>query len=87
MNNQLSMSDIISLPDRTCGCGSIYFTQSFRIKQVSKFMTGGEEGEVPIPIWKCDNCGEVHDPLKQKENKTTNGKKKEGKIIQLHQGK
>jgi hypothetical protein len=54
-----------------CGeCDGIYFRQVMAINKVSKFLTGGDKDTmVPIPVFRCDDCGAIpaeFQPIKTK---------------------
>jgi hypothetical protein len=52
------MNVISKDPNLILHCGSILFTQQFRIKKVSKFISGnGQEGIAVIPVYVCSKCG------------------------------
>ncbi len=41
-------------------CGGMYFKQVMAINKVSKFLTGGDKDTIiPIPVFRCDDCGAV----------------------------
>ena len=43
-------------------CDGIYFKQVMSINKVSKFLTGGDKDTIiPIPVFRCDDCGSVPD--------------------------
>lgn len=38
-------------------CKSIFFTQEFLLKRISKFATAQEKDTImPIPVFRCSNC-------------------------------
>jgi len=55
--------DFDDLIDVTCNeCDNHTFEQVRVIKKLSKLMSPkGEEGIVPIPVFKCDECGNIND--------------------------
>lgn len=62
MNQQINPN--ITLNDSTgcecSSCGSIFFKQSIIIRKFSKLLLGTTEDQVqPIPVFRCDDCGEV----------------------------
>ena len=56
------------LTDLVCEeCGSQYFRQSVLIKRLSPLVSpSGKEQFVPMPIFRCDECGHVNDALMPK---------------------
>ena len=52
-------------------CNGIYFRQVMAINKVSKFLTGADKDNmVPIPVFRCDDCGfvpEEFQPVKLKK--------------------
>jgi uncharacterized Zn finger protein len=49
-------------------CKGTYFEQALVIRRVSAFLTGqGKPGFVPIPIFKCSECGHVNNEFIPKE--------------------
>jgi uncharacterized Zn finger protein len=54
--------DLRTCPTIKCEkCGSIYFREVTYLKSVSAFLTGSpEDTTVPLPIYKCDECGHVN---------------------------
>ena len=51
-------------------CDGLYFRQVMAINKVSKFLTGGDKDTmVPIPVFRCDDCGAIPEefqPIKTK---------------------
>jgi len=41
-------------------CDGMYFRQVMAINKVSKFLTGADKDTmVPIPVFRCDDCGAI----------------------------
>lgn len=56
--------DITSLPRVECGeCGGVLYRQVIGLKRISKFDpnygNGIKDILVPIPIFRCDDCGAI----------------------------
>ena len=51
-------------------CDGMYFRQVMAINKVSKLLTGSDKDTmVPIPVFRCDDCGAIPDefqPVKMK---------------------
>jgi hypothetical protein len=51
-------------------CDGMYFRQVMAINKVSKFLTGADKDTiVPIPVFRCDDCGAIpaeFQPIKTK---------------------
>ena len=51
-------------------CDGMYFRQVMAINKVSKLLTGADKDTmVPIPVFRCDDCGAVPEefqPIKMK---------------------
>ena len=51
-------------------CDGMYFRQVMAINKVSKLLTGSDKDTmVPIPVFRCDDCGAVPEefqPIKMK---------------------
>ena len=46
-------------------CDSIYFKEVTMIKKVNKLLTGSNEDTiVPLPTYRCDDCGHVNEDFK-----------------------
>jgi hypothetical protein len=44
-----------------CECGSRYFKLVYVIRKVSKLLIGAPEDQyMPIPVYRCDDCGRPH---------------------------
>lgn len=63
-----------------CSCGGVFFKQVFTMRAVSKIVSGtGAEAMMPIPMWRCDDCGapveqlQVQEDQNQEAKKTTSG--------------
>jgi len=49
-------------------CNGTYFDQAMVIRRVSAFLTGqGKPGFIPIPVFKCTECGHVNKDFIPKE--------------------
>ena len=62
------------MKDIVCeNCGSMYFRQVSAFKRVSALMSPtGKEQIVPIPTFRCDDCGYINEefrPIARKEDK------------------
>jgi len=64
--------DLRTCPTIKCEkCNSIYFREVIYLKSVSAIMTGSsEDTTVPLPIYKCDECGHVNSGFNPFEEKT-----------------
>jgi len=52
-----------------CECGGTFFKQVFTMRTVSKIFSGTPaDAMIPIPMWRCDDCGT---PVKQLEVEET----------------
>jgi uncharacterized Zn finger protein len=66
--------NVNDLTDIVCDeCGNRFFRQAVLIKRLSPLVSpSGEEKLVPMPIFRCDDCGHVNDqflpPDEQKED-------------------
>jgi len=91
-DNQIKVQQaLVNSPSLECTCGSVLFRQVVAIKEVSKLLIGAPDNViVPIPLYRCDDCGAVLESLLPKglnifneeveETKPTN-RPTEGKII------
>ena len=49
-------------------CNGTFFEQALVLRRVSAFLTGqGKPGFVPIPVFKCSECGHVNGEFIPKE--------------------
>jgi len=49
-------------------CNGTYFDQAMVIRRVSAILTGqGKPGYIPIPVFKCTECGHVNKDFLPKE--------------------
>ncbi len=57
--------NIDDLTDIVCEeCGNKYFRQAIMLKRLSPLVSpSGNEQLVPMPIFRCDDCGHVNDNL------------------------
>lgn len=55
----------------TCDeCGNIYFSEAIHIRKASGILTGtGKNTYIPIPVFKCTECGHVNVEFLPKEIK------------------
>ena len=58
--------DLKEQPTITCEeCDSKYFKEVVMIKKVSKLLTGSDKDTmVPIPVFRCDDCGFIPEEFK-----------------------
>lgn len=57
-----------SAPHSCTNCTGMFFKQVFTIRSVSKLFTGQlEDSLVPLPMWRCDDCGTPVEKLKLPE--------------------
>jgi hypothetical protein len=54
-------------------CDGMYFRQVMAINKVSKLLTGNDKDTmVPVPVFRCDDCGSIppeFQPIKAKPTK------------------
>jgi len=49
-------------------CGGTYFEQAMVLRRVSAILTGqGKPGYMPIPVFRCADCGHVNKDFLPKE--------------------
>lgn len=70
MNNQengnLSIKDTV--PVECDECSSMYFEQALHIRKASGLLTGqSNPSYMPIPLFKCINCGHINSEFLPKE--------------------
>lgn len=66
----------------TCECGGVFFKQVFNIRSVSKIIAGTpDDAMMPIPMWRCDDCGAPVEQLQIPEGKKENPPKPSSTII------
>jgi len=54
-------------------CNGTYFEQALVLRRVSSILTGtGKPGFVPIPVFKCSECGHVNGEFIPKELQSLN---------------
>jgi uncharacterized Zn finger protein len=54
-------------------CKGTYFEQALVLRRVSSILTGtGKPGFVPIPVFKCSECGHVNGEFIPKELQSLN---------------
>jgi hypothetical protein len=52
-------------------CDGMYFRQVMAINKVSKFLTGADKDTmVPIPVFRCDDCGAIPEEFQPVKLKT-----------------
>jgi uncharacterized Zn finger protein len=51
----------IEQPSMKCGsCGGLFFKQVLVLKKMSKILLGTDKDDIyPVPVFRCDDCGEV----------------------------
>lgn len=58
--------DIMNAENSSCGCGHDYFETVVTLKKVpAPISPTGEEAVVPIPVFKCNSCGKIHNDYYQ----------------------
>ena len=51
-------------------CGSPYFEQALVIRKVAGLLTGQRDHSfIPIPVFKCSECGHVNEEFQPKQGK------------------
>lgn len=51
-------------------CGGIFFTEAVHIRKVSGILTGSSKPSyIPIPVFRCSDCGHVNSEFLPKEIK------------------
>ena len=62
------------LKDIICGeCGSKYFRQVQAFKRISALLSPtGKEQILPIPVFRCDDCGFINEEFRPVEGKKDN---------------
>lgn len=56
LNVDISQSEAMDCEN----CGGIFFKESIMIRRVSKLLIGGpKDAIIPVPIMRCEDCGEV----------------------------
>ena len=68
MQQQLNV-DIKQTQSVTCDeCGGVYFDQALIIRKASGLLTGqAKPSYIPIPVFKCIECGHVNGEFQPKE--------------------
>lgn len=57
--------------DVTCECGCMVFNEGFKLKQLSKLITGESQNRIlPIPVAYCVKCHKEYIPEEQREEKS-----------------
>jgi uncharacterized Zn finger protein len=51
----------VDQPSMKCdSCGGLFFKQVLVLKKISKLLIGTDKDDIyPIPVFRCDDCGEV----------------------------
>ena len=64
------MQMILTAPHIVCPkCGSKLFREALALKRISAIISPtGKEEYVPVPMYVCNNCGEVPDEYKKSRN-------------------
>jgi len=53
-------------------CNGMYFRQVMSINKVSRFLTGQDKDTiVPVPVFRCDDCGAVPEEFQPVINETS----------------
>ena len=65
MNDNKILSHMKDAEDLSCAeCGHKYFKEVYRVKKISKFLTGdNKDAVIPIPVLVCANCGNLNEEL------------------------
>jgi predicted Zn-ribbon and HTH transcriptional regulator len=73
LNMNIKPSDMKPI---TCeNCGGIYFRQVMAINKVSRLMTGAaKDTVVPVPVFRCDDCGMIPEEFQPVKVKGDGGK-------------
>jgi len=54
-------------------CGGLYFRQVLALNKVSKLLTGeAQDSVIPVPTFRCDDCGYIPEEFRPVEQKTPN---------------
>ena len=68
MQGKLNIKDTTAITCESKNCHSTVFEQAFYIRKASKILTGALQDKIiPIPIFKCAECGHVNEIFKPKE--------------------
>lgn len=71
-----------SVPEVCSNCDGRFFAQTFMFRRVSKILVGAAQDQlVPIPVFRCDDCGTPIGDMVPDENKLASDN--ESKIIDL----
>jgi len=67
-NNTQPSMDISKTTGIICNCCDCeYFRESYILRKASKLMTGStQDSIIPIPVMRCDDCGNVNEMFKPK---------------------
>lgn len=59
-----------------CTCGSLFFKQVVTMRSVSRIFTGGAQDTlVPLPMFRCDDCGKPVEQMQIPDTKKVEPKK------------
>jgi len=66
-------------------CGGQFFKQSVMLRKIAKLLVGTDQDMlVPVPVFRCDDCGYVNEefiPKEKSAKKDDTGNNKSGLII------
>jgi len=69
LNMQIKPEDLKDIACENCGCK--YFRQVNAFKRISALVSPtGKEQIVPVPTFRCDECGFINDEFRPIEQKT-----------------
>tara|TARA_R110001592_G_scaffold153441_1_gene381881 strand:+ start:25 stop:291 length:267 start_codon:yes stop_codon:yes gene_type:complete len=69
LNMQINPEDLKDIACENCGCK--YFRQVNAFKRISALVSPtGKEQIVPVPTFRCDECGFINDEFRPIEQKT-----------------
>ena len=67
LNPKIKPSDM--KPITCANCGGVYFRQVLALNKVSKLLTGeAEDSIIPVPTFRCDDCGYVPEEFRPVES-------------------
>lgn len=68
MNDDKILAQLKDAIDLKCSeCGHMYFKEVYRVKKISKFLTGDKKDAiVPLPVLVCSNCGNLNEEFEVK---------------------
>lgn len=50
-------------------CGGMYFKETLVLKKVSRLQGAANDTDVPIPVFRCEDCGHVNEGFNPFEDK------------------